>query len=155
MAKRLFRRRNKTMKRYSESLEDLKVRIFEREMRKIGDSPERYGKMAVRAMARSAFKNASGNKLRSLGAKYVRHGDRLILTRVKGEIQRLTRQQIEQYSEDETFQDARTFGQQISSWNMNQFYGYDVFSFIKENDIEEYDLSKGVWWDEAGIEHKF
>lgn len=126
-----------------ETLKELKIRVFKREMVKRGFVPDNFTKTEIEDMALDAFRSSTGKQLRSFGAEITQEEDgEVILTRVKGRIRERQREQIESFQLGD-----QSFGQQVAANNFKQFYGYDVFDFIHSKGINEYNLSNGEYVD--------
>lgn len=126
-----------------ETLKALKIRVFKREMEKNGYPVKFHKEKDIEKMAMSVFKGMDGKQVRSFGAELTEDEDgNVVITKVKGEIRKRQRAQIESFQMND-----QTFGQQIAAENIKQYYGYDVFDFIKSRGIEIFNLSNGEYVD--------
>ena len=126
-------------------LSALRLEVFKKDMIELGYNPDAFSKTALQKMADETFKGYDGKQLRSFGSKFIRKNGQLVLTKVEGEVRKRQMEQIQSFHSDAEY--PRTFGQQIADANIKEFYGFDIFSFIKANGIEEYDISQGTYYD--------
>ena len=131
----------------------LRLEVFTKDMIQLGYNPDAFSKNSLQKMADAAFKGYDGKQLRSFGAKYERQNGQLVLVKVEGEIRKRQMEQIASFKSEGEY--PRTFGQQIADANIKEFYGYDIFSFIKAEGIQEYDISQGTYFDPKTGELKY
>ena len=125
----------------AQSLKELRISVFKREMERVGYNVKAFTKKEIETMANEAFKGFDGRRLKSFGAVARVEDGEMITTKVKGQIRNRQREQIEAFKLPRFDEEPRTFGQQIAAQNIKTAYGYDVFDFIKQNGIREYDIS--------------
>jgi hypothetical protein len=125
----------------AQSLKDLRISVLKRELERVGYNIEAFTKKEIEAMADEAFKGFDGKQLKSFGAIPKIENGELVLQKVKGQIRKRQREQIESFRLAGFGEEPRTFGQQIAAQNIKAAYGYDVFDFIKQNSITDYDIS--------------
>lgn len=123
------------------SLKELRISVFKREMERVGYNVKAFTKKEIETMANEAFKGFDGKQLKSFGRIAVEEDGELVLKKVKGQIRNRQREQIESFQLASFDENPMTFGQQIAAQNIKTAYGYDVFDFIKQNGIVEYDIS--------------
>lgn len=125
----------------AQSLKQLRLSVFKREMENAGYNVKAFSKKEIEDMANETFKDYSGKQLKSFGTEFRVEDGKLITIKVKGKIRERQREQIESFKMSNFDEEPKTFGQQIATENIKKAYGYDVFSFIKQNNIREYDIS--------------
>lgn len=138
----------------AQSLKELRISVFKREMERVGYNVEAFTKKEIETMANEAFKGFDGKQLKSFGAISKVEDGKLVLQKIKGQIRKRQREQIESFRLSGFDEKPRTFGQQIAAQNIKAAYGYDVFEFIKQNGITEYDISSMEYEDPETGERK-
>lgn len=118
-------------------------------------------------------KDSKGKSHKSIGGKYVRlhpedpYDHRLVMVKDKGRVRERT---IEQYDNYETIEQdfdeegnvvdygTRSFAQRSRDDAINEYYGYDLWDFLKAKniygDLTQYNISEG-WYIENGQKHYF
>lgn len=127
------------MAKNEKSLKQLKIEVFTKEMARVGFNPKAFSKKEIEFLALGAFKDATSKK--SFGAIYTIKNNELVAEKVAGQIRKRQREQIASFKITGVFEEPRSFGQQIAAQSINAAMGYDVFGFIRDNQIVEYDIS--------------
>lgn len=124
---------------------ELRFNLQKEEMRRLGYIPENFSDQAIQAIADGTYKGINKYKLKSFGSKMEMKDGHLITVRTKEGIRKRQIAQMKSYHPDK--KDPLTFGQTIAMDNVNEYFGYNVFDFIKENHILDYDISTGIYYD--------
>lgn len=141
------------------SFSEKKLEIAKEILRAQGYSPSRFSPSRLKQFSRDLFKGINGKALKSFGANFAKSNlatKTMQLIKKYGQVNiRKIKQAtdfanyLKQYGDSEN---AMTFGQFISSQNVREFYQtnksyQDIFSFIKEKNIKEYNFSEGWYMD--------
>lgn len=125
-------------------MKDLRLIKTREILREAGFFPERFSAKELNEIADDMFKSVSGEKLVSLGAELVFKDGKLTNYRRRGKIRERMREQINSYNSDARMEGI-TFGQFISANNVIETYGFDVFQWLDDHGITEYNISEG-WY---------
>lgn len=130
-----------------QTLNELRIEVFKREMTRVGYNVKAFKKVEIERMAKDAFRSWDGKKLKSYGTEFKIIGDNIVTDKVKGQIRNRQREQIKGFKMAKMGEVPMSFGQQIAISNVNAAFGYDIFKFIEDNEITDYDISNMTYVD--------